>query len=87
MTLITPESTLRESVAIMLRRLSDSFGPSIKLTLVARHVTDEKAFAVFSEDPHLEKVIETLNQQIKLKDKTFDLAQANKELPKKFNGG
>lgn len=73
--IITMEETLKEAIAMTLRNMANSFGPAIKLTLVARHQSDENAFMVFSEDPHLEKVIETIQKNIKLNQPKVEFAK------------
>ena len=57
-------SDVQEVALITLTNLAKMFTLGVKLTLVARHMSDDKAFAIFSDD-QLEKVVETLQHQIK----------------------
>lgn len=59
-----PDDVIRESVIICLVNLARLFTPGVKLTLVARHLSDDSAFMIFSEDS-LPKVVETIQQHIK----------------------
>lgn len=55
---------LKEAVLTCLVNLAAAFTPGIKLTLVARHQSDETAYLIFSED-NIPKVIETLQMDLK----------------------
>lgn len=56
---------IKESIQVTLRNMSNALGPSSKCTLVVRHQSDENAFMIFSEETHLEKVIETIQKHLK----------------------
>jgi hypothetical protein len=81
--IITLSDTLKESIQLNLRNLSNALGPPIKVTLVIRHQGDDNCFAVFSEDPHLEKVIETIQKNIKMNAPKLEFAKqvSNDETP------
>lgn len=50
------EDATRETIRMILARFANLFLPGIKVTLIVRHVSNDKVYACFTEDNDLEKV-------------------------------